>query len=321
MKHILILHNKIENNTPDEVDVLEQRDLVNEACSSLGYQVSILTVGDDLKRDLLLVEAIKPDVVFNLVEATWGKGELIYFVPAILNAQKTPYTGVPLDALFVTTNKVLAKKMMQQQGLPTAPFFAINEIYLLNPQKKYIAKPIWEEASVGISEELIFKTSEIEKVKRIGALSVSHYFIEEFIDGREFNVSIVAGNKGPEVLPPAEMIFSDYFKDKPKIVGYKAKWDVDSPEYKNTVRAFDTLADNQALKLGMEDICLKSWEVFNLHGYARIDFRLDECDNIYILEINGNPCIAPDSGFIAAAQHAGYTPENMIERIINDANC
>ncbi len=320
MKHIVILHNKIENNTPDELDVLAQRDLVNEACINLGYRVSILTVGDDLKKDLLAVEAIKPDVVFNLVEATWGKGELIYLVPAILNAQKITYTGVPLDALFVTTNKVLAKKMMQQQGLPTAPFFTIDEIHLLDPQKKYIAKPIWEEASVGISEDFIFNPSETEKAKRIGEMSVSHYFIEEFIDGREFNVSIVAGEKAPEVLPPAEMVFSDYFNDKPKIVGYKAKWDEDSPEYKNTVRAFDTLVDNPTLKKRMEDVCLQSWKAFNLHGYARVDFRIDASDHIYILEINGNPCIAPDSGFIAAAVHAGYSPKDMIERIIKDSN-
>lgn len=320
MKHIIILHNKIENNTPDELDVLAQRDLVNEACSNLGYRVSILTVGDDLKMDLLAVENLKPDVVFNLAEATWGKGELIYLVPAILNAQKISYTGVPLDALFVTTNKVLAKKMMQQQGLPTAPFFAIDEIHLLNPHKKYIAKPIWEEASVGISEDFIFNLSETEKVKRIGEMSVSHYFIEEFIDGREFNVSIVAGEKGPEVLPPAEMVFSDYFNDKPKIVGYKAKWDEHSPEYKNTVRAFDTLEDNPTLNKKMEDVCLQSWKAFNLHGYARIDFRVDTSGHIYILEINGNPCIAPDSGFIAAAHHAGYSTTDIIDRILSDAN-
>ena len=320
MKHILILHNKIENNTPDELDVLAQRDLVNEACINLGYRVSILTVGDDLKGDLLAVEALKPNVVFNLVEATWGKGELIYLVPAILNAQKIAYTGVPLDALFISTNKVLAKKMMQQQGLPTAPFFAMDEIHFLSPQKRYIAKPIWEEASVGISEDFIFMLSETEKVKRIKELSVSHYFIEEFIDGREFNISIVAGKDGPEVLPSAEMIFSDYFNDKPKIVGYKAKWDEDSPEYKNTVRAFNTLADNTTLKKKLERVCLQSWKAFNLHGYARVDFRVDTSDNIYILEINGNPCIASDSGFIAAAAHAGYSPKDMIERIINDAN-
>lgn len=320
MKKVVILHNQIENNTPDELDVLAQRDLVSNACVNLGYEVTSLTVGDDLKNDLLAVESAKPDIVFSLVEAIWGKGELIYFAPAILNSLKLSYTGVPLDALFVTTNKVLAKKMMQKENLPTAPFFAVNEISLLKAQKKYIVKPIWEEASVGISEELIFNLSETEKVDKIKDMSISHYFIEEFIEGREFNVSMIAGENGPEVLPPAEMIFSDYFKDKPKIVGYKAKWDENSEEFKNTNRAFATLNDDPVLMKKLLDICKRSWKVFNLHGYVRIDYRIDNSGNVYILEINGNPCIAPDSGFIAAATQGGYSRDEIIERILKDLN-
>lgn len=250
----------------------------------------------------------------------WGKGELIYFAPAILNAYKIPYTGVPLDALFVSTNKVLAKKIMLKDDLPTAPFFAINEIHLLNPEKKYIVKPIWEEASVGISEDLIFTMADSEKTDKIRQLSTSQYFIEEFIDGREFNVSILSGKDGPEVLYPAEMIFSEYFDNRPKIVGYKAKWDENSEEYKQTKRSFNTLDKDTELKNKLIDICSRSWKVFNLHGYARIDFRVDFAGNIYILEINGNPCISSDSGFIAATELAGYSNEETMERILNDLN-
>ncbi|MRT92256.1 ATP-grasp domain-containing protein [Ancylomarina sp. 16SWW S1-10-2] len=320
MKKVTILHNRIENNTADELDVLDQKELVRKACSNLGYEVETLTVGDHIKNDLEIVASSKPDMVFNLVEATWGKGELIYFAPAILNSYKIPYTGIPLDALFVTTNKVLAKKMMLKDKLPTAPFFAINEIHLLDPQKIYIIKPIWEEGSVGILEELIFTLADTNKINIIKGVSVSQYFIEEFIEGREFNISILAGENGPEVLPPAEMIFSEYFNDKPKIVGYKAKWDEDSEEYKHTNRSFGTLDNNPILKKKLVDICTKSWKLFNLHGYVRIDFRLDEWDNPYILEVNGNPCIAPDSGFIAASEYAGYSRTQIIERILNDLN-
>lgn len=323
MKKVIILHNRIENNTADELDVLAQRDLVSDACLALGYEVSCSTVGDDLKHDLQAVTEQHADLVFNLVEATWGKGELIYFAPAILNASKTPYTGVPLDALFLSTNKVLAKKIMRTENLPTAPFFAVNEPHLLEAIKKYIVKPIWEEASVGITDELIFTLADTAKVKKIKTMAASQYFIEEFIDGREFNISMLAHpekQNGVEVLPTAEIIFSEYFNDKAKIVGYKAKWDEDSEEYKHTNRAFGTLAAHPALTERLIDICTRSWKTFNLHGYARIDFRVDAADNIYILEINGNPCIAPDSGFIAASEQAGYTRAEVIKRIITDVN-
>jgi D-alanine-D-alanine ligase len=269
---------------------------------------------DDIEK----VKREEPYCVFNLVEAFWGKGELIYFAPALLNSLKIPYTGVPLDALFVTTNKVLAKKMMKFNSLPTADFFSIKEIDDLHPQKTYIAKPIWEEASVGISADFIFKVTDKKKFETIKSLPDTHYFIEEFIDGREFNVSILTSEKGAEILPPAEMIFSPYFDDKPKIVGYKAKWDVGSEEYKQTNRSFGTLETNPQLLENLIDICRKSWKAFNLKGYARIDFRVDVNDNPYILEVNGNPCIAPDSGFVASARYAGYSEETMISRILKD---
>jgi len=317
---IVILYNELISNTPDELDVISQRDLVKEACENLNHEVVCLTVGNHLMNDIERVREEKPDLVFNLVEATWGKGELIYFAPALLNSFKLPYSGVPLDALFVTTNKVLAKKLMRYNNLPTADFFAMNELDELHPDKTYIAKPIWEEASVGISADYIFKTSEKNKMEMIQQLSVSHYFVEEFIDGREFNVSILADKNGLEVLPPAEMIFSGYFDDKPKIVGYKAKWDEDSEEYKQTNRAFGTLENNQKLKEKLRTICEQAWTVFNLKGYVRIDFRVDTDDNVYILEINGNPCISPDSGFVAAIQQLGYTNEMMITRILADLN-
>ncbi|MBU1340647.1 MAG: ATP-grasp domain-containing protein [Proteobacteria bacterium] len=319
-KKVVILHNQLLHHTPDEVDVIRQRDLVKEACEALNCRVACHTVGNDLFNDMVRVKHEQPDIVFNLVEATWGKGELIYFAPAILNSLKIAYTGVPLDALFVTTNKVLAKKIMRFNHLPTADFFNINELDKLDARKTYIAKPIWEEASVGISADFIFKPCEKNKIENIKQLPGSHYFVEEFIDGREFNVSLLANEKDVEVLPPAEIIFTGYFDDKPKIVGYNAKWEVNSDEYQQTNRSFGTLKTHPKLKETLVTICRQSWKAFNLKGYARIDFRVDADDRPYVLEINGNPCIAPDSGFVAAIGYAGYDNEMMIKRILKDLN-
>jgi len=319
-KKVVILHNQVISNNLDEKDVIIQRDLVMNACKSLNYEVVCLTVDNNILDDIERVKKEEPCIVFNLVEATWGKGELLYFAPALLNSLKIPYSGVPLDALFVTTNKVLAKKIMKFNHIPTADFFNMDELENLEEGKTYIAKPIWEEASIGITEDYIFRISEKDKYEKIKQLAVSHYFVEEFIDGREFNVSILGGRKGAEVLPPAEMIFAGYFDDKPKIVGYKAKWDEDSEEYKQTNRAFGTLENNPILKEKLTQVCQKSWKAFNLKGYVRIDFRVDKNENIYVLEINGNPCISPGAGFIAAAGVAGYNHENIIERILEDLN-
>ena len=317
---VIILYNQILSNAPDEIDVINQLDLVKKACETLNCRVVCHSVGRNLTDDMEKVRNEQPDIVFNLVESLWGKGELIYFAPAILNSLKIPYTGVPLDALFMTTNKVLAKKIMRFNHIPTADYFLIHELEKLDKGKTYIAKPIWEEASVGISNDFIFNPTEKTKLEKIKQLPGSHYFVEEFIDGREFNVSMLAHENGVEILPPAEMIFDRYFDDKPKIVGYKAKWDVNSDEYKQTNRSFGTLENNQKLKENLNMICQQSWNAFNLKGYVRIDFRVDINENVYILEINGNPCIAPDSGFVAAAGYAGYNNETMINRILKDLN-
>lgn len=319
-KNIIILHNKIEQHTQDELDVLEQRDLVARACQQLGYKVSSMEVGHHIYDDISKVQAMQADVVFNLVESSWGKGELLHVVPSLLNALKIPYTGVPLEALFISTNKVLAKRIMRLHHLPTADFFAMDELHLLDATKTYIVKPIWEEASVGIDAHSVFTLADSEKVEQLAHLSPKHYFVEEYIEGREFNISMLNKDGRVEVLPPAEMLFSSYFTGKPKVVGYKAKWDENSEEYQQTNRAFDTLEKQPLLKQKLEQVCIDTWKAFNLSGYARVDFRVDNADNIYILEINGNPCIAPDSGFVAAIQHTGYTLETMVERIIQDTN-
>jgi len=317
---IVILYNQVLSNNPDELDVLNQRDLVIKACESLHYEVCCLSVGENLKAAIDKVRNENPDAVFNLMEASWGIAELCYVAPALLNAYKIRYTGVPLDALFVTGNKVLAKKLMQFNKLPTADFYSISDLNQLNPSKTYIVKPIWEEASVGITADSIFKIADKEKFEIIKKLPNSHYFVEEFIDGRELNISMLANKSGVEVLPAAEIIFSSYYNDKPKIVGYQAKWDEESEAYKHSNRAFNTLINYKKLEEKLVIICKKCWEAFNLKGYARVDFRVDKNESVFILEINGNPCIAPDSGFVAAIEQKGYSTKVMIERILSDLN-
>jgi D-alanine-D-alanine ligase len=320
-KKIIILHNEVVTGRPDQLDVIKQRDLVMSACLQLGHNPLCMSVGNDLFTDIEKLREEKPDLVFNLVEESWGQGELIYIVPSLLNAFRIPYTGVPLDALFLTTNKVLSKKIMRLNNIPTPPFFSIEEIDKIDSGKHYIVKPIWEEASVGIDQESVFNSTDDKKIDRIKSLSSTHYFIEEFIEGREFNISMLTlGDGMPEVMPPAEMIFSGYFSDKPKIVDYKAKWDEGSPEYQGTNREFDTLAVQPDLMEKLKEICRNSWKIFNLRGYARVDLRIDSGGNPFVLEINGNPCISPDSGFVAAAQRAGYIEKDMISRVLLDLN-
>ena len=144
-------------------------------------------------------------------------------------------------------------------------------------------------------------------------------FAELYIDGREFNLSLLAGNTGPEVLPPAEILFHDYPPDMAKVVDYRSKWVEDSFEYLHTPRSFDFSKKDEPLIQRLKDMAIHCWNIFGLRGYARVDFRVDENSQPWILEVNTNPCLSPDGGFSAAVEQAGLTFNQAIERIVQDA--
>jgi D-alanine-D-alanine ligase len=261
----------------------------------------------------------QPDFVFNLAESINNKGELLYFVPAILNMYSIPYTGNPLEAMFITTSKALTHKILSSAGLSTPMAYPPSQSKNLKPGKKYIIKPTWEDGSMGITAESVFFAGPGSEQKLAG-YNDSHWIIQEFIDGREFNISVMMGRNGPEVLPPAEMTFINYGDSRPKIVDFKAKWEEGSFEFENTVRKFPGSDLDPELARKMEELSLGCWKVFGLKGYARVDMRIDEDDNPYIIEVNANPCISPNGGFAAATYQAGYKFTDVLQWIIDDMN-
>jgi D-alanine-D-alanine ligase len=222
--------------------------------------------------------------------------------------------------MFLTTSKPLAKEKMERKGIPTSPWFFPNSIPTLDHDKKYIIKPVWEEGSLGLDEDCVFQGDDSGLVEKLKTLNSKDFFVEEFIDGREFNLSILAGENGPEVLPQAEIIFSNYPEGKPKVVGFSAKWNEDSFEYKNTSRTFGFSESDELLLLKLKDLAIKCWHTFNLNGYARVDFRVDSKDNPWVLEVNVNPCISPDSGFFAACIQADIPFTEAVRRIVNNTS-
>jgi GNAT superfamily N-acetyltransferase len=181
------------------------------------------------------------------------------------------------------------------------------------PKADWIVKSVWEHASIGLGDASLVRNATAAEV--MGHIPVG-FFAEQFVDGREFNVALLAGPDGPEVLPPAEIAFVDYPSDKPKIVSYAAKWNEASFEYTHTVRQFADASADGVLLAELKRLALRCWEVFGLGGYARVDFRVDASGKPWILEVNSNPCLSPDSGFAAALEKAGIPYADAMERIV-----
>ncbi|MCB2207751.1 MAG: ATP-grasp domain-containing protein [Bacteroidetes bacterium] len=318
-KKVVILINAIsETPTADELDVLIQAVAIETELKALGYVTERLFMGLNMQQVTGQLKKTDPVFVFNLVESLDGSGKLIYFAPALLEHLHIPFTGSSSEAFFVTSNKMLAKSLMLNKNLPTPEWIESDFTDHLKPSALYIAKPVWEDASVGITDASVLRGDKNSVKEFLEKHNDMPYFFEEFIEGREFNISVLGGKRGPEVLPMAEIVFEQYPAGKPKIVGYEAKWDENSFAYQHTVRSFGVEKTDPVLAEKMRQICIDSWKLFGLKGYTRVDFRVDGEGNPWILEINANPCLSPDAGFYAASMQAGYSFKHVVERICED---
>jgi D-alanine-D-alanine ligase len=320
MKKLLIFHSPLtETAPPDELDVLEQVAFFKQALQSREYHVDVMPFPYDMESLGCLLESMKPELVVNLVETLFSSGRLAHLPPFLLEHFAMPYTGCPAEAIYNTNNKILAKQMMLAAGIPTPGFFswpAMKDLPVL-PQGRFLVKSVWEHASFGMDEskELLFDNiAKLQEQMQSGG-NPGEFFAEQYIHGREFNLSVIDGPSGPQVLPPAEICFN-FPEEKSHIVGYRAKWDESSFEYANTIRRFDFDDADLPLVKHLEAIALRCWQHFGLRGYARVDFRVDEKGNVFVLEVNANPCIAAGSGLVAAVERAGISRNELVERII-----
>lgn len=322
MKAVVLHGDVTEEAGRDEQDVLVQVKTVCRSLTELGHHPVTLSVSMDFKKVTDALVSIRPDFVFNLVESIAGQGHLIHIAPAIMDSLKVPYTGAKTEAVFLTSNKALAKRFLDTAEMPTPPLFLDENRQSLFIQGPYIIKAIWEHASIWLDENSFVWARDGNHLRKV-LLSRQEQlgmacFAEPFIDGREFNLSLLAGNAGPEVLPPAEIQFLDYPPEKAKVVDYRSKWVEDSFEYHHTPRRFDFPEEDKPLLQQLTDLAIQCWYLFNLRGYARVDFRVDVNNYPWILEVNTNPCLSPDGGFAAAVEQGGLTFNRAIERIVQD---
>jgi D-alanine-D-alanine ligase len=308
-----------EGALPDELDVLDQVEYIEGNLVKIGLETYRKGITADFMNEIGQLAAEKPDFVFNLVESIINKGEISYFIPALLNMYSIPYSGNPLEAMFITTSKALSNKIMLDEKISAPLTYVPSQYRMLKPGHQYIIKPVWEDGSLGITGDSVF-TFTPGYEKNFEGFDDSHWIIQDYIDGREFNISVLYGENGPEVMPPAEMVFHNFEDDKPRIVDFKAKWVEESFEYKNTIREFPGEKIDPLLAERIRDIALKCWHVFGLKGYARVDMRIDKDGNPYVIEVNANPCMSPDSGLVAATTEAGLPITEVLQRIISDLN-
>ncbi|MGC9953511.1 MAG: D-alanine--D-alanine ligase [Rhizomicrobium sp.] len=314
---VLVLHSDVPADAPpDDLDTIVAAKAVAEALASRGHEAPMAAFVADLEKLRALIARQAPDVVFNLVEAIEGKGRLAYVAPQMLDDIGIPRTGTGAAALIATGDKPLSKRLFREAGIPTPDWSSPPDWEGL-AEGRYIVKSADEDASLGLDDAAVVSAGEVRARAEACAVRYGgHWFAERYVDGREFNVSVLEETSGPRVLPMAEMTFEEWPAGRPRIVGYTAKWDDASFESTRTVRLFGVEEREPKLAGVLRDLSERAWSLFKLRGTARIDFRVDRAGQPLVLEVNPNPGIAPDAGFAAAAARAGLSYADLIERIV-----
>lgn len=306
--NILILKDSLgADPAPDALDNLAEAEFVARELR-LRHAVAVADFRGDLPRDAADIRAAAPDAVFNLVESVAGRDALAPAAALLLEALGIPFTGNSARANLLSADKLAAKAALRAAGV------AVPETEF-RPGAEFLLKSRAEHASAGLDASCVVRPDSAAALEKLvaekSAAAGRPWLAERFIAGREFNAAIL----GDAVLPPAEIVFTERFSG-PRILTYASKWDEDSAACRESVRRF---VEDAGLAARITAAARRCAAACGLSGYARVDFRMDAAGTLYAIDVNTNPCIAPDAGFVAMARRAGLSDLETLERIIRYA--
>jgi D-alanine-D-alanine ligase len=298
--------------------VLNRLQAVKKALISLGYRVKAMEMKEDVSPMVGRILRSGAELIFNLCEEFRGQSRLEMNVAALLELLDIPFSGSSSLVLGLSQDKGKTKSILAHHGVPT-PLYTVwppgkppSTSHLRFP---LIVKPLQEDASLGIDNDALVKDSAslLRQAEKIHRLHDQPALVEEYIEGRELNVSIL-GNETPQVLPISEIDFSTLPKGLPKICGYEAKWVENSPEFHHTIPRCPAPLPVKLERL-VREVALQAYRAMECRDYGRVDIRLSPDGTPYVLEINANPDISPDAGMPRSAKAAGLTYPELIGRI------
>jgi D-alanine-D-alanine ligase len=304
-----------ENSFAQEIDI------IISSLKNYFTEVEILPIDRNVSSTFFKLNTIAPDVIFNFVESVEGIASFESYNAGVYELMDIPYTGNRPQTLANCLNKAFTKHILKAFNIKTPSYIICREEDNLSEADfeltfPVITKLLKEDASIGISENSVVNNFEALK-KQINFL-FEHFkqeiIIEEFIEGREFNVALL----GDKPLPISEIKFDGLPDGLPKIVTYEGKWVADTVYYKNTVPSCPAIISKQQKKI-LEETAINAFSAIECRDYARVDIRLTDNDIPYVIEVNPNPDISTDSGFSRAASAAGLSYPELLFTIASFA--
>ncbi|MFZ2656679.1 MAG: ATP-grasp domain-containing protein [Victivallales bacterium] len=301
-----------------EVAVKNEADIVYDTLVKMGHNPALMAVSG-IEANIAEINDFSPELIFNLCEGFHGQSKHEMHIAALWEILGIPYSGNKPITLGISQNKVLAKNIFMANGIPTPEFEVFDKV----PEKTHlgfplIVKPSNEDASLGISQNSL--VTGMDSLRTSASALLEKYrepvLVEKFIEGREFNVSVIGG-KPAKALEISEIDFTALDGDTPKITGYESKWLEDHPLYRKTPSVCPAKI-SPGLKKKLVTTALEVYEVLMGKDYGRVDFRVDARENIFVLEFNPNPDISPGAGFSKSLAASGLNFEHFLKKIIKD---
>jgi len=297
--------------------VLEAVAGVEGSLADHGHRVIRVPLLPPLEAAKERLRRVKADVIFNLFEGFAGDPQTEVALAAFLPELGLPYTGNPAEALAAALDKVRAKAIFESAGIATPVWQELRSDTIGQFRLSFpcIVKPCAEDASHGVGpESVVHDLPSLERqVGRICRYFGGRALVEEYIDGREFNITVL-GNSDPTVLAISEIVYT-LPPGLPRILTFQAKWDEGTIYCDGTVNVCPAEIPDE-LRNAIAEVAIRTFNAFGCRGYARVDFRMDHRGGLKVLEVNPNPDISPGVGAARQARASGYTYGEFIERIV-----
>lgn len=286
----------------------------------MGHEVMVVGVFDDLSPIRRAILDWKPDIAFMLLEEFHGVATYDQAIASYLELMRQPYTGCNPRGLLLSHDKALSKKILAYHHIPTPRFTTFPQGKKIRPSRrmKYpiIVKSLTEDASLGISQKSIVHHDEalVERVRFVHDHIGTAALCEEYIDGRELYCGVI-GNDRLQALPVWEMTFDRMPRDTARIATARVKWNT---RYR-TKYGIETgpAVLEKSVEAKVQRLSKKVYQVLNMNGYARIDFRLTDSGQVFVLEANSNPNLEYGEDLAESAHQAGMTYEKLLRKILS----
>ncbi len=297
--------------------ILSTVNVVASDLRSLGHEVARGGINKNPTRFLSEFIAFKPDVIFNLCEDVNGDARKEKSAAALYELLGVPFTGNGVLPLAVCLDKAMTKRVLRTANIPTPPFAVLTprNAPKLSFALPAMVKPVREDGSLGITARSVVRTraSLERRVRYVEKNFKQPALVEQYIPGREFQVALL-GHRKPVILAVAELSYEGMPKGLPRICTYAAKWKEKSRYFKHTVPVVPAKVGRK-LESELRRLAARVFDVFDMRGYARVDFRVQGAAPC-VIDVNPNPDISSDAGYARAARHAGLDYAHLMDRLV-----